>query len=107
MSDLGIGETCETFHSSRNSPSPIEMLNSAGVILNAVFLSILTEMYNGFGGVRCRQQAIYLLFCAENVSRTVEVCGRSVLVQVEKVCNSSPRKVCFLKVRGSNNVTTS
>ena len=43
LSDLGIGETCEAFHSSGSSPSLMEMLNSsvtAGVILNAVFLSI-------------------------------------------------------------------
>ena len=47
LSDLGIGETCEAFHSSGSSPSLMEMLNSsvtAGVILNAVFLSILAEM---------------------------------------------------------------
>ena len=47
MSDLGIGETRETFHSFGNSPSLMEMLNNsvtAGVILNAVSLSILAEM---------------------------------------------------------------
>lgn len=46
MSDLGTGETCETFHSSSNSPGLMEMLNSAGVILNAVSVSILAEMWS-------------------------------------------------------------
>ena len=47
LSDLGIGEIHETFHSSGNSPSLMEMLNNSvttGVILNAVSLSILAEM---------------------------------------------------------------
>ena len=87
MSDLGIGETRETFHSSGSSPSLMEMLNSsvtAGVILNAVSLSILAEMSpcsSAFvvSSVESRL-AIYLFFCAEKVSRTAVgrgICGRS------------------------------
>ena len=77
MSDLGIGEIRETFHSYGNSPSLMEMLNNsvtAGVILNAVSLNILAEMSSCplafVHGVKCRKQAIYLFFCAEKVGRT-------------------------------------
>ena len=77
LSDLGIGETCEAFHSSGSSPSLMEMLNSSvtnGVIFNAVSLSILAEMSpcsSAFvvSSVESRL-AIYLFFCAEKVGRT-------------------------------------
>ena len=85
LSDLGIGETCEGFHSSGSSPSLMEMLNSsvtAGVIHNAVFLSILAEMSSCplafvVSSVESR------LYTSSSVQRKLvgqlsgEVCGRS------------------------------
>ena len=117
MSDLGIGEKRDIFHSSGNSPIPMEMLNSAGVILNAVSLSILAEMSSCplalvVSGVDSRP------YTSSSVQRTsagqllVEVCGRSLSVSpgrewVVILHQGSIEKVCFLKVRGSNDVTTS
>ena len=90
MSDLGIGETRETFHSSGNSPSLMEMLNNsvtAGVILNAVSLSILAEMSSCplafvVSSVESR------LYTSSSVQRksvgqlSGEVCGRSLSVSL-------------------------
>ena len=109
MSDFGTDETSETFHSSSNSPSLIEMLNSAGVI-NAVSLSILAEIWSCpmalvVSGVDSRPYTSSSLQKMSAGQRYVE--DKSALVQVENGFNSSPRKVCYLKVRGRNDVTTS
>ena len=74
MSDLGIGETRETFYSSGKSPSLMEMLNNsvtAGVILNAVSLSILTEMSScPLAFVVSSVESMQAIYCAEKVSTT-------------------------------------
>ena len=87
MSDLGIGETFETFHSSGSSPSLMKMLNNsvtAGVILNAVSLSILAEMSCPLAFVVSSVES--RLYTSSSVHRKLvgqpsgEVCGRSLSV---------------------------
>ena len=41
---FGMGVIRDTFHSSGSSPSEIDMLVTASVILRAVFLSIIAEI---------------------------------------------------------------
>ena len=113
-----MGETQETFHSSGNSPSLMEILNSsvtAGVIRNAVSLSILAEISScplAFV-VSSVESRLY----TSSVQRKLvgqlsgEVCGNSLSVSTGKewfeiLHQGSIEKVCFFKVGSSNDVST-
>jgi len=85
-----MDETRETFRSSGNSPSLMEILNSsvtAGVILNAVSLSILAEMSCPLAFV---VSSVESRLYTSSVQRKLvgqlsgEVCGRSFSVSTGK-----------------------